>query len=291
MLGSFSDAQDLVQDTFLRAWQARDSFEGRSSFRAWLYRIATNACLDALKHSSRRKTVLAGSPADYLSESADLEPYPDVLLDQVAASPDGALVERETIELTFLAVMQHLPPRQRAVLIIRDVLGWTAAETADLLDVSVTSTNSLLQRARSTLQQHRPPRRSDWKRPRITDAERDLLSRYMKAHERADANAIIALLRDDARITMPPEQPYIGGDHSAEFFVELLGPSGPGEWRLVPTMANRQPAAANYLRRHGETEFRALSIDVLRIEDGRLVEVNCFFGDHMFAAFGLPLVL
>ena len=291
MLGSFSDAQDLVQETFLRAWQSRDRFEGRASFRAWLYRIATNACLDALQHSSRRKTVLAGSPADVLVESVSFGPYPDALLDQVAARPDGVVIERETIELTFLAVMQHLPPRQRAVLIIRDVLGWTAAETAELLDVSVASANSLLQRARSTLQQHRPARRSEWRRPSVTDAENDLLSRYMQAHERADANAIIALLGDSARITMPPEQPYIGAARSAEFFLEILGPAGPGEWRLVPTRANRQPAAANYLRRPGDTEFRALSIDVLRIEDGRLVEVNCFLGDHRFAEFGLPLVM
>ena len=288
MTGSYSDAQDLVQETFLRAWRSRDRFEGRSSFRAWLYRIATNACLDTLQHSSRR-TVAAGAPADLLAESPHFTPYPDALLDEMATGPDEDVVARETIELAFLAAIQHLVPRQRAVLIVRDVLGWTAAETAEVLGLSVTTTNSLLQRARATLQRHGPPRRTDWSRRRVTDREAELLQRYMDAHERADAAAVIALLGDDARITMPPDPPYIGTARSAEFLTEILAPDGPGQWRLVPTAANRQPATANYLRRPGDTTFRALSIDVLRIEEGRLVEVNCFFGDGLFGEFGLPL--
>ena len=291
MTGSTSDAQDLVQETFLRAWRSRDRFEGRASFRAWLYRIATNACLDALQHSSRRRLVAVGGADDLLAESPHLSPYPDVLLDQVTTGPDDAVVEREMIELTFLAAMQHLPPRQRAVLILRDVLGWTPAETAELLDVSVTSANSLVQRARSTLQRHRPSSGPGWSRRSTSDAEQELLRRYMDAHERGDAEAVIALLDEGVRITMPPERPYIGRDRSAEFFTDIFGAHSPGDWRLVPTGANRQPATANYVRRPGDTVFRALSIDVLRIEGDRLMEVNCFLGDHLFTAFGLPLAL
>jgi RNA polymerase sigma-70 factor (TIGR02960 family) len=290
MLGSIQDAEDMVQETALRAWRKRDDFEGRSTFRAWLYRIATNACLDAREHSSRRLTVAAGVASDLLAESPHLSPYADARLDEVVG-PDDAAVERETIELTFLAAMQHLPPRQRAALILRDVLGWTAAEAADALDVSVASANSLVQRARATLQRHRPAHRSDWSNRRVTDAEREVLRRYMDAHERADAGAVIALLGESARITMPPEAPYIGRERAVVFFTEIFGAESPGEWRMVATAANRQPAAANYLRRPGETTFRALSIDVLRIEDGRLVEVNCFFGESLFPPFGLPLVL
>lgn len=291
MLGSYTDAQDLVQDTFLRAWQSRDRFEARSSFRAWLYRIATNASLDALQHSSRRKTVLAGRPSDLLGESADLSPFPDAMLDLAAEGADHAVIERETIELAFLAVIQYLPPRQRAVVLIRDVLGWTAAETADLLDTSVTSVNSLLQRARATLNLHRPARRADWKRRTVTNTETELLDQYMRAHQRADADAIIALVDDEVRITMPPEQPAIGKAQTAQFFTLLFGPERPGEWRLVPAWANRQPAAANYLKRADDTEYRAFSIDVLRVEDGRIIEINCFAGDHLFTEFDLPLVL
>ncbi|HET6954024.1 MAG TPA: RNA polymerase subunit sigma-70 [Acidimicrobiales bacterium] len=293
MLGSYTDAEDLVQETFLRAWRGRDGFAGRSSFRTWLYRIATNACLDALEHGSRRVQPVAPG-GDPLADLPGLQPYPDHLLDTVAPpsdDPDAVVVSRETVELTFLAAIQHLPPRQRAVLIMRDVLGWTAAEAASLLDVSEATANSLVQRARATLRRHRPGGRHEWSPARASEEERAVLRRYVDAHARADADAIVAMLRSDSRVTMPPEAPCVGRDAAAAFFRALLGAGGPGDWSLVPTRANRRPATANYLRRHGGTAYRALSIDVLHVEDGRLAAVNCFLGDDLFPAFGLPPVL
>jgi RNA polymerase sigma-70 factor (ECF subfamily) len=293
MMGSYADAEDLVQETFLRAWRGRDGFAGRASFRAWLYRIATNACLDALEHSSRRVRPLPVG-GDPLVESAWLQPYPDDLLDPVVPSheePDATVVARETIELTYLAAIQYLPPRQRAVVIVRDLLGWTAAETAALMDVSVASANSLLQRGRAALAAHHPAGQRAVAPSRVSAEEHAVLQRYVDAHERADAEAVVAMLGPDVRVTMPPEPPCIGGEASAAFFRELLGPGGPGRWRLVPVRANRQPAAAGYLCRPGDTGFRALSIDVLRVDAGRLVEVNCFLEAGLFPVFGLPAVL
>jgi RNA polymerase sigma-70 factor (TIGR02960 family) len=190
MLGSFEDAEDLVQETLLRAWRRRESFQGRSTFRAWLYRIATNACLDALRRSRRRVPSLHS-----FAEVPWLQPYPDRLLDEVApsdAQPDAVVVARETIELTFLAVIQLLPPRQRAVLLLRDVLGWSAAETASLLDTSVAAANSALQRARATLRERLPGRPSEWSGGEPSEQERALLAGFIDAHERADAAAAVA---------------------------------------------------------------------------------------------------
>ena len=183
MLASFDEAEDAVQETFLRAWRSRDTFDG-SQFRAWLYKIATNVCLDMLRRSSRRLTTLHN-----FSEVPWLQPYPDALLDEVAPSddqPDAVVVERETIELTFLAAMQVLPPRQRAALVARDVLGWPAIETANLLDTSVAAANSALQRARATMQEHLPARRAEWSAGEPSEAERTLLASFIDAHERGD---------------------------------------------------------------------------------------------------------
>src|ERR687895_631273 len=183
MLGSFEDSEDLVQETFLRAWRKRESFEGRWSFRAWLYRIATNACLDALEQRPRVASLHDG--AQPLAEIPWLQPYPDELLEGIATSdaePDAEVVAKETIELAFIAAIQLLPPRQRAVLISRDVLGWSAAETAALLDVSVAAVNSALQRARATLKEHLPRHRLDWAPDSDpSQEERELLQRYMDA--------------------------------------------------------------------------------------------------------------
>jgi RNA polymerase sigma-70 factor (ECF subfamily) len=291
MLGSTLDAEDLVQETLLRAWRNRTQFEGRSSIRAWLYRIATNACLDALEHASRRLRPV-GLLADPLAELAGLEPYPDRLLDgpTSADDPEAQAVSRETIELAFIAALLHLPPRQRAVLIIRDVLGWSPAETAVVLDTTTTAVNSLLQRARVAMQQA-VPARAEWRRSMVSAEEQAVLDRYVAAHERGDADTIIAMLHEDIRITMPPEPACIGPAASESFFRSILGDDAPGEWRLVMIGANRQPAAANYLRRPSDDRFRALSIDVLRVVDNRLVEVNCFLGDALFPAFGLATSL
>lgn len=302
MLGSLEDSEDLVQETFLRAWRKRASFQGRSSFRAWLYRIATNACLDALAHSSRRARARQAAPGTTSgaapgspAELPWLQPYPDRLLEGIApsdAEPDAVVVAKETIELAFLAAIQLLPPRQRAALILRDVLGWSAGETASHLDTSVAGANSTLQRARATLHKHRPADRLTWAPSRDpSEEERALLQRYMDAHERADAAAVAELLREDVRLTMPPAPTwYEGREAVAAFFRETFGPDAVGHLRLVPTRANRQPAAANYLRRWGESEYQAVSLDVLRIEGGKLVEITTFVPE-LFPAFGLAATL
>ena len=286
MLASFDEAEDAVQETFLRAWRGRASFEGGALVRAWLYRIATNVCLDAIRRTSRRLT--ATQP---FVDVPWLQPYPDRLLDEMApseAEPDAVVVERETIELAFLAALQVLPPRQRATLIARDVLGWPAAHTAALLDTSVAAVNSALQRARATMQAHLPPRRSEWSAGEPSDAERDLLDRFIDAHERGDAALAVSIASEDLRITMPPYPHFFEGLATIAPLLERA--LSEGDWRLVPTMANRMPTAASYLRQPGDTIYRAMKFDVLRIEDGRVAEITTF-GPELFPAFGLPLTL
>ena len=289
MLASYHEAEDAVQETLLRAWRRRDSFDGGPYFRAWLYRIATNTCLDQLRRSHRRAPA-GGS----FAEVPWLSPYPDVELDQVAAhddEPDAALVARETVELAFLAALQALPPRQRAVVLARDVLGWSAAETAALLDMTVPAANSALQRGRATLGDRLPARRADWTVAEPTDDERSAMAELMAAHERNDATAAAAMLRDDIRITMPPH-PFLfeGIEVVGPALQTAFGPEKVGDWRLVPVRANRMPAAASYLREWGDTRFRAFKIDVVRWVDGRVAEVTTF-GTGLFDRFGLPPVL
>ncbi len=287
MLGSFEEAEDLVQETFLRAWRNRGSFEGGPGFRAWLYRIATNACLDAIRRSKRRLPSLHS-----FAEVPWLQPYPDRLLDELApseAEPHAVVVAKETIELTFLAVIQLLPPRQRATLVLRDLLGWSAGETASLLDTSVAAANSALQRARATLRERLPTRPSEWSGSEPSDEERVLLRGFIDAHERADAAAAVALVREDIRVTMPPHPWCFDGLAAIEPLLHE-GLTAPGDWRLVPTRANRQPTAASYLRAPGDSEFRAFKFDVLRVEDGKIVEITTFDAS-LFPAFGLPPTL
>ncbi len=283
MVGSFDEAEDLVQETLLRAWRARSGFTG-SGLRAWLYKIATNTCLDALRASKRRPQ--SASP----HEIPWLQPYPDRLLDEIAPredEPDAVVVARETIALAYLTVIQLLPARQRAVLILRDVVGLSAAETADALDVSVASANSALQRARATLEE-RLPRRDDAP-AQPTAEERALLERFIDAHERADADLAVELAREDIRITMPPH-PFVYDGLDAIRPLMEQGLTEPGEWRLVATSANRMPTAATYLRAVGDTEFRAFKFDVLRIVDGGIAEITTFDAT-LFEAFGLPRTL
>jgi RNA polymerase sigma-70 factor (TIGR02960 family) len=281
MMGSFEEAEDLVQEALLRAWRSRERFEGGPLFRAWLYRIATNVCLDALRRRSRRPATVSS-----FGEIPWLQPYPDVLLDELPSEegePDAVVVAKETIELAFLAVIQALPPLQRAVLILRDVLGWSARETAEILETSVAAANSALQRARATVHEH-PTRRPE--RP-ATEDERRLLQGFIDTHESGDTEAAIALLREDVRITMPPHPWLFEGIKAVR---ELMtSAKGTGEWRLVPTRANRMPAAASYLRQPGDTEFRAFKLDVLRVEGDRIAEVTTFDAS-LFPAFGLPPV-
>jgi RNA polymerase sigma-70 factor, ECF subfamily len=304
MLGSYEDSEDLVQETFLRAWRRRASFsfEERSSLRAWLYRIATNACLDVLRSRARRvlppQVAPAGDPAAPPSPPVDLpwlQPYPDRLLEAVAPGedePGAVLVARETIELAFLAAIQHLPPRQRAVLILRDVLGWSAKETASLLEASVVSVNSALQRARATLRDRLPERRTEWAasvEPR--EKERELLRRYVEAHDRADVDALAELLLEDARLTMPPHSTWYAGREAILIASRKGFDPEFGHLRSVATGANLQPAAAHYLRLPGESEYRPLALDVLRIEGERVAEISSFVFPELFPAFGLPPTL
>jgi RNA polymerase sigma-70 factor, ECF subfamily len=285
MLGSYTDAEDMVQEAFLRAWRRRETYAGRSTFRAWLYRIATNVCLDHLERYPRR-------PAPGSGEVSWLQPFPDRLLEQAApadAEPDVVVVARETIELAFLVAVQHLPPRQRAVLMLRDVLGWSAAESAAVLGSSVASVNSALQRARATLREHLPERRVEWSPAGPSEEERTVLQRFMDACERADMPALATLMREDAVFSMPPQPGVFRG---RDTIIETWGPalSGPtalGEFRLLPVWVNRQPAAANYVRRPGDTEFRGLAVDVLRVLDGAVVEIVSFEHTSSFPVFDL----
>jgi RNA polymerase sigma-70 factor (TIGR02960 family) len=286
MLGSFEEAEDAVQETMLRAWRARSTFDGTQP-RAWLYRIATNTCLDAIRSRKRRVPTTATS----FDEIPWLQPYPDRLLDEVAPAaeePDAVLVARETIELAFLAVIQLLPPRQRAVLILRDVLEWSAAETADALDTSVASVNSALQRAKATLREQPEQRFAERAPEGPSDEEMELLQRFIDAHERADQGLQVALLREDIRVTMPPFPMRYDGIEQIRGLTETA--AGMGEWRLLPIVANRLPAAASYLRAPGETTFRAFKIDVLRIAGGKIAEITTF-GPDLFAEFGLEETL
>jgi RNA polymerase sigma-70 factor (ECF subfamily) len=304
MLGSFEDAEDLVQETLLRAWRKRASFsfDGRSSLRAWLYRIATNACLDVLRGRQRRvlppQVAAPADPSVAPSPPADLpwlQPYPDRLLESIAPAEDdpGAVaVARETIELAFLAAIQHLPPRQRAVLILRVVLGWSAKDTASLLDASVASVNSALQRARATLQDHLPAQRTEWAPSSgPSEEERELLRCYIDAHERADVDALAELLREDALLTMPPHPTwYAGRDAILAASQKGFEPEF-GRLRSIVAGANMQPAVAHYLQPPAESEYTPLALDVLRIEGGRVAEITSFVLPELFPAFGLPPTL
>jgi len=286
MLASFDEAEDAVQETFLNAWRGRSGFAGGSQFRAWLYRIATNVCLDMLRRSSRRAAGMRS-----FAEVPWIQPYPDLLLDQAAPAdeqPEAVAIQRETISLAFLAALQVLPPRQRAALIARDVLGWPASETASALGTSVAAANSALQRARATMQSHLPARRAEWSAHEPTAEESALLGQFIAAHERLDAEAAIAIAARDLRITMPPFPWCFDGADSIRPL--MADAAAMGEWRLVPVGANRMPAAAGYLRRPGDTEFRAFKLDVMRIEAAVIAEVTTFNAD-LFPAFGLKLTL
>ena len=283
ILGSFEEAEDAVQETLLRAWRGCSQVDVESGFRAWLYRIATNYCLDVLRRRKRRPQIV-GSYA----EIPWLQPYPDRLLDEIPAAggvePDVVTVARETIELAFIAVIQELPARQRAALLLCDVLGWSPRETAELLETSLPATNSALQRARATLAQRRPPTNPSAPTPR----ERELVQLLIDIHEGADGDRAAQLLAEDVRVTMPPYPwLYEGREAVLTLFEGGTGSNGPGEWRLVRTAANRQPAAASYLRAWDDTIFRAFKLDVFEIRKGLIAQITTF-GSSLFDAFGLP---
>jgi RNA polymerase sigma-70 factor (TIGR02960 family) len=285
MLASYDDAEDAVQETFLRAWRSRETFDGEHP-RAWLYRIATNVCVDRARALQRRAR--SGTEVGWLT------PYPDTVLDDVPAAadePDEAYVARETIELAFLAALQVLPPRQRATLLAREVLGLPAADTARLLETSVAAANSALQRARETMRRHLPSHRSDWSAAEPSADEKRLLATFIDAHERCDAEAALAAAATDLRVTMPPYPwRYDGLVAVAPLMERAFGPDRDGDWRLLPTGVNRMPAAASYLRRRGDTAYRPMKLDVLRVEGDVIAEITTF-GPALFPALHLPEVL
>ena len=283
MLGSFEDAEDTVQETFLRAWRGRETFEGRSTFRAWLYRIATNACLDLLAKRRPRPATTGEVPW--------LQPYPDRLLDELPAAdaeePESVAVARETIELAYVVAVQHLAPRPRAVLILRDVLGWPAKDVAELLGDSVNSVNSALQRARAGMREHLPTERQDWSGGEADAGTRELVRRYVDAAVAADVDQIAALLRDDVRCSMPPTPGlYVGRDAVVRDWVESGFEDMTG-LRAVLTSANGQPAVAFYHWREQEGSYLPLTVDVLRIAGGKIAEIVTFHDDQ-FPRLGLP---
>jgi RNA polymerase sigma-70 factor, ECF subfamily len=301
MLGSVEDAEDAVQETLLRAWARLDSYAGRAPVRAWLYGIATHACLDALR---RRKswvgpTDLAGAadPRRYELAALDqpwLQPYPDRLLDAAADTddgPDAVVTARETIELAFLAAIQRLPARQRAVLILRDTLDWSVKDTAAALALTPAAVNSALQRAHATLATHLPAHRDDWATASTSTAEeRTVLRRLMLAWERADPAELLELLSADVKLIMPPGTTWFAGRSDVlSFFAEhVFGEMG-ARWQLRATAANRQPAFAAYWRGPGAEEpVRAFGIGVISVVGGAIAEIALFQQPELFSSFGLP---
>jgi RNA polymerase sigma-70 factor (ECF subfamily) len=300
MLGSLHEAEDLVQETYLRAWRSFDSFEG-GSFRAWLYRIATNACLNALasrKHAQRllpdqmgpaSGNMPPGAPA---TDVAWLEPYPDSNLEGIvneAPNPEARYSSREAVQLAFVAGLQQLPPRQRAALMLCDVLGWAAAEAATLLGGSTASINSALQRARETLSKRYPDGRPP-EAPRPSAAQEELLGRYLRAWEGHDLDGFVALLKEDAAAIMPPWLQWYAGRHAIRSFFEAAWKTC-GGLRLVPTAANGQPAFAIYERSAADGRWGAHSIQVLTLERDAISTMTVFVEPRLFEAFGLPPVL
>ena len=296
MLGSFHEAEDLLQETFEKAWRGAGRVDTSSSPRAWLYRIATNACLDALRRRGRRRVlpfdvmdpVRPEGPMPAAADELWLEPFPDRLLSDV--DPGETVVQRETIELAFLAALQHLPPRQRAVFIARDVLGWTARATATLLGTSEVSVKSALQRARAIMKERLPQRRDDWgAAAELGDREREVLRRYIDAHQHDDVEALAEALADDVRVAYP--QIPLWSDSRDAFIEATREHAPPGDYRFVATSANRQPAVAIYHRAPGEPVFRLTALEVLRIEGGRITEIVDFDVPELYAAFGLAPTL
>jgi len=294
MLGSLHDAEDLTQETLLRAWRALPTFEDRSGVRAWLYRIATNACLDALRRRARRILPTEHLPAadpeqpphPMVTDPIWLDPYPDALLDELA-DPAASYARRESVELAFLAAIQLLPPRQRAVLLLRDVLGWSASETAELLGATVASVNSALQRARAALRERRGTGSAPVPIGAPTREERRLLDRYVRAFQEADVPALLELLREDAVMTMPPDPTWFLGSGAIGTFLSRWVFPLRRPLRLVPTRANRQPAFAIY-ERGEDGRSHALSLQVIELAGGRIGSITGFVRVDLFPHFGLP---
>jgi RNA polymerase sigma-70 factor, ECF subfamily len=297
MLGSVHDAEDQVQETLIRAWRSYGEFEGRASLRTWLYRIATNACLRALENRSRRPlpSGLAGPGEDPEAPLAAarpevpwLQPFPDALLRAESADPASVAASRASVRLALIAAMQYLPPRQRAVLILRDVLAWRASEVAGLLGVSTAAVNSVLQRARDHLRRAAPA--PDEIREPAEPELRALLDRYAAAFENADVSALTRLLRADAVLEMPPLPGWFAGRERIGRFLAFRVFGWPGDFAMVPTAANGQPAFAAYLRGH-DGVHRAHAVQVLTVSASGIAHVVSFNQPELLATFGMAQTL
>lgn len=292
MLGSTFDADDAVQDTLVRAWQAIGGFEGRSSLRSWVYRIATNVCLDLLRSRQRRALPMdlsspvpsSTSPGEPLPEQVWIQPIADGDVMPAGADPAEQIVVRDSVRLAFVAALQYLPPRQRAVLILREVLCWPAAEVAELLETSVASVNSALQRARATLAARDVSAGSSGP---LGDAERDLLARYVQAFERYDIDTLVGLLHEDGSISMPPLALWLQGrdDLRGWYLGHGIGCKGS---RMLPIEVSGSPAFAQYKPSSSGEGLEPWSIQVLELRNGRIDHIHHFLGPELFERFGLP---
>jgi RNA polymerase sigma-70 factor, ECF subfamily len=294
MLGSVHDAEDQVQETMIRAWRSYGDFEGRASLRTWLYRIATNACLRALENSGRRPLPSGlGGPSEYPEaplaaarpEVPWLQPIPDALVSSGFADPAEIVASRQRLRIALIAALQYLPPRQRAVLILRDVLRWRAAEVADLLGTTTVAVNRTLQRARARLEQA-APEEEEIREP-ADPADLALVDRYATAFYDADVAAVVRLLREDAVFEMPPEVTWFTGRELIGRFLRAKILTEPGRFAMIPVAANGQPALAAYAR-HQDGVYRAHAICVLSIAASRIARVTFFNDPSLFATFGLP---
>ncbi|GHK00621.1 DNA-directed RNA polymerase sigma-70 factor [Streptomyces sp. Y2F8-2] len=299
MLGSSFEAEDAVQDTMVRAWRSYEKFEGRSSLRSWLYRIATNVCLDMLNAGNKRARPMDLTEATPLERAALsprpdhtwLEPMPDARVLPTTGDPAEAAVAKESVRLAFMAALQQLPPKQRAVLILREVLAWKASEVAELLDTSVASVNSALQRARATLSEKSGEGSDAAVSDPLDEEQKKLLERYVAAFEGYDMAALTALLHEDAVMTMPPFDLWLRGTSDITGFMTTLGAACAGS-RLVPVAVNGLPGFAQYKPDPEKGGFTAWAVQVLETSGGRITGFHCFLDTRRwFPLFGLPLEL
>jgi RNA polymerase sigma-70 factor, ECF subfamily len=297
MLGSFQDAEDALQDALLRAWRGLAQFEGRSSLRSWLYRIATNASLNMVARRPRRVLAVEyGPPAGRqddlgapVEESVWLEPYPDERLgiEDGLAAPEARYERRESLELAFLAALQHLPARQRAVLLLREVLGFSAREVAEMLETTVVSVNSALQRARKTVEERVPEQSQQTTLRSLGDERvRAVVEGYVEAWERGDVDAVVAMLTEDATWSMPPRTTWYRGLHAIIGFLTRW--PARERWRRLPAQANGQPAIASYIWNPDQGRYVAHVLDVLTLRGARIHAVTAFLMPELFQHFGLP---
>jgi RNA polymerase sigma-70 factor (ECF subfamily) len=299
MLGSVPDAEDALQDALLGAWKGLARFEGRSSLRSWLYTITTNACLKAIQRRPKRVLPIDygpasdphDRPAEPLIESVWVDPYPDehLFVEDRAATPEVRYEQRESVELAFIAALQHLPPRQRAVLILRDVLGFSARETADALDTKPTSVDSVLQRAHKTVDARLPDQSQQAALRSLGETElRAIVDGYMEAWERADVDSLVAMLAEEVTLEMPPNPSWYAGREAVAAFLDAYPLAEGNRWRLVRTSANGQLAFGHYIWRDEANVFVPREVSVLTVRGTQIEDITIFRDPEAPARFGLP---